>query len=358
MIYSKFILYVATILIISLFYPSNFTAQNKIGTLEVHGLLQPRFTYQKDNTSLSNNNFDIALGKLTFKGNALNPNLDYFFQIEGSTIENTNKLHFTDWWLQYTFIPELNIKMGRFLLPYSRQFYTYPGELLFPDVSETDLAFNLPRAIGVMVSGSTGMVSYNFAVLNGIRGLDSDGEINPKGSELSVLGRIEIDLLNKYGYLESDPNYSEKPAISVGVALARNEVDYSSGLQNQTVGDKTTNITADLGFRYMYFSFQTAYYSRINKPSSKTVDSYGDHGYYLQSGYYLIPGTIEIAARLSKTDFDRYDDNIEYSVGLNYYRKGHDLKVQFDYSFIKINSKTVMNNFDINRVRLQTQLSF
>ncbi len=358
MISPKSISYLATTLIIFSFYSSNSISQTKLSTLEVHGLLQPRFTYQKDNTRLSNNNFDIALGKLTFKGNALYPNVNYFFQLEGSTLENTNKLHFTDWWLQYTFIPELNIKMGRFLLPYSRQFYTYPGELLFPDISETDLAFNLPRAIGVMVSGSIGMVSYNFAVLNGIKGLDSDGEINPKGSELSVLGRIEIDLLNQYGYLESDPNYSEKPAISVGVALARNEVDYSSGLQNLTVGDKTTNITADIGFRYMYSSFQSAYYSRINKPSSQSVDSYGDHGYYIQSGYYLIPGTFEIAARLSKTDFAKYDDNNEYSVGLNYYRVGHDLKVQFDYSFIKINSKTGISNSDINRVRLQTQLSF
>ena len=50
-----------------------------------------------------------------------------------------------DWWIGYDLGKPGSFQMGRFILPYSRQFYTHPGQLLFGDLSAADYAFNLQR---------------------------------------------------------------------------------------------------------------------------------------------------------------------------------------------------------------------
>ncbi len=176
--YSKLITYL--LFIICIFY-SNYLFSEEISkgnSLTIKGLAQPRFTYSKSSQEKNQSNFDIALGKLTFTGTTLSPNVSYFIQLEGSTFSNSNNIYFVDWWIQYNFNDQYAIKMGRFLLPYSRQFFTFPGELLFADLSSSDFVFNLPRAIGAMFTGSYSILSFNLAVLNGIRALDNQGEQN------------------------------------------------------------------------------------------------------------------------------------------------------------------------------------
>ena len=84
------------------------------------------------------NNFDVALAHLAFY--VFDPKVKYFFQYETTTLGNSNRSTLLDWWMQYH-SPYLRAQAGRFLLPYSRQFYD-PGHLV---LSEADYAFNLGR---------------------------------------------------------------------------------------------------------------------------------------------------------------------------------------------------------------------
>ena len=343
-------------------YDNGFFIRSQDGrySLSLNGFLQARYTLAAPDTGRSRNNFDVALAHLAFSGNVFDPKVKYFFQYEATTFGNSNRSTLLDWWMQYSHSPYLRAQAGRFLLPYSRQFYAHPGHLLFPDLSAADYAFNLHRAIGLHLSGKVGRLSYHGLVTNSIRALDAGGQQNA-GAEVAWQGRLEYDLLEPYGYLESSPTPAATPQLSIGVAAAFNPVEQASRFQNVMPGDRTTNVTIDGGFRYQGFSVQAAgYYRRNNLEALNEVGH--DWGYYGQIGYYLTE-KLEIAGRVSGVDFQFANnprtagDVREYTGGVNYYLYGHHVKLQVDYSFLD-GEPFVEGSTSADRLRVQTQILF
>jgi phosphate-selective porin OprO/OprP len=339
-------------------------SKDKPYSMVVNGFSQFLYSLNKSDGAGVSHGFDVALARLAISGNVLDPKLVYFMQLQGSTLGNNNNITMLDWWLKYNFAPEIGVQTGRFVLPYSRQFYTHPGNLLFADLSEADYAFNLPRSIGAHASGKLGPVSYHAAVLNSIRALDAPGQQN-FGSQIGVLGRLEFDILKPYGYFESSPKPATEPQLSVGAAVAYNPIDGGSGFQNLVAGDTTTNVTLDLGFRAGGFSLQAAGYYRADNYTTPGLSHGNDWGYYSQAGYYLLPQKLEAAARISGVEFDNlnasgvFRKTTAYTVGLNYYFYGHNLKFQTDYSFLdNTRFSGQARARDAHRFRFQTQLLF
>ncbi len=343
-------------------YDNGFFIRSKDGrySLTLNGFLQARYTLSAPDTGKSRNNFDVALARLAFSGNVFDPKVKYFFQYEATTFGNSNQSTMLDWWMQYSHSQYLNVQAGRFILPYSRQFYTHPGNLLFPDLSEADYAFNLQRAVGAHLSGKVGRLSYHALATNSIRALDAGGQQNA-GAEVAWQGRLEYDILDPYGYLESSPTPAATPQLSIGVAAAFNPVDQASRFQNVMPGDRTTNVTIDGGFRYQGLSVQAAgYYRRNNLEALNEIGH--DWGYYGQIGYYLTD-KLEIAGRVSGVDFQFANnprtagDMREYMGGFNYYLYGHSVKLQVDYSFLD-GDPFVGKSTSADRFRVQTQILF
>ena len=343
-------------------YDNGFFIRSKDGrySLTLNGFLQARYTLSAPDTGKSRNNFDVALARLAFSGNIFDPKVKYFFQYEATTFGNSNQSTMLDWWMQYSHSQYLNVQAGRFILPYSRQFYTHPGNLLFPDLSEADYAFNLQRAVGAHLSGKVGRLSYHALTTNSIRALDAGGQQNA-GAEVAWQGRLEYDILDPYGYLESSPTPALAPQLSLGIAAAFNPVDQASRFQNVMPGDRTTNVTIDGGFRYQGLSVQAAGYYRRN--NLEAIDEIGhDWGYYGQIGYYLTD-KLEIAGRVSGVDFQFANnprtagDMREYMGGFNYYLYGHSVKLQVDYSFLD-GDPFVGKSTSADRFRVQTQILF
>ena len=343
-------------------YDNGFFIRSKDGrySVNLNGFLQARYTMTAPNEGKSRNNFDVALARLAFSGNVFDPKVKYFFQYEATTFGNSNNATMLDWWMQYSHSQYLNVQAGRFILPYSRQFYTHPGNLLFPDLSVADYAFNLQRAVGANVSGKVGKLSYHGVVTNSIRALDAGGQQNA-GGEVAWQGRLEYDLLDAYGYLESSPTPALSPQLSIGIAAAFNPVDDPSGFQNVRRGDRTTNVTVDGGFRYLGFTAQAAGYFRRNNYEHRDETGH-DWGYYGQLGYYLTD-KLELAARVSGVDFQFANyvrtagDVREYTAGLNYYLYGHNVKLQMDYSYLD-GDPFLGRATSADQVRVQTQILF
>ena len=331
-------------------------------SLHVNGFAQVRYTFLEPEEGKSNHNFDVALARLAFSGHVFDPKISYFMQYEASTFGNNNRVTALDWWMKYSFSPDLALQAGRFILPYSRQFYTHPGNLLFSDLSAADYAFNLQRAVGTHLGGKVGPVAFSGALTNSIRALDAGGQRNV-GDELAGLGRIELDLLEPYGYLETSPTPVGAPQLSVGVAGAYNPIDEASVFQNVLPGDRTTNVTFDGGFRWDRFTLQAAGHFRRNNFKTLDKKDSNDWGYYAQAGFYLVPERWELAARVSGVDFrhannpDVRGDIMEYTAGLNYYLYGHNVKLQMDYSFIDTDQFSGGNRGD-HLLRVQTQFLF
>jgi hypothetical protein len=337
-------------------------AKDNSFSLRLNGFGQFRYTFLSPEKGKDNNNFDLALGRLAFSGTAFDPKFSYFMQFEGSTFENNNNITMLDWWGKYSFSPDLYVQGGRSILWYSRQFITHPGNLLFPDLSEAEFAFSLYRAIGGGIGGKLlKWLSYNAQVTNSIRALDAGGQEN-FGQEMASVGRLEFDILEPYGYIESVPTPVTKPQLSIGVAGSYNPVDSASTFQNVLPGDRTINGLIDAGFRVDGFTLQAAGYFRHN--NRRALKDSDDWGYYGQAGYYLVPEHWELVARISGVDFQEannpdttYKKTTAYTIGLNYYLYGHGLKVQMDYSFLDQDPFTGTNQSN-NRLRVQTQFLF
>jgi hypothetical protein len=339
-------------------------SKDKPFSIVVNSLGQFRYTFFKPTGDNANQTFDVALGRLAFSGMMFDPKLSYFMQIQGSTLGDNNNITMLDWWLNYQFSPEIGVQAGRFVLPYSRQFYTPPAYLMFADLSQADYSFNLPRSIGGHVSGKLGPVSYDAAVLNSIRALDASGQEN-FGTNVAALGRLELDILAPYGYYETSPKPVKDPQLSVGLALAYNPVDATSSFQNLVTKDSTTNVTLDMGYRWDRLSFQAAGYYRNVNYTTAGLGSGNDFGGYSQAGFYLIPEKLELAGQISGVKFDKlnvpgvFQKTTAYTVGMNYYFYNHNLKLQMDYSYLNNGAfKGQPGAPDDNRIRIQTQFAF
>ena len=199
-------------------------------------------------------------------------------------------------------------------------------------------------------------------------------------SQLMYVARLQANILGRAGYGEGDMAYSETPQMVVGGAYAYNpSIDTSTN--NAFVGIDLANLsvrrqlaalgngrmlgqgvvdfstwTLDYAFKYRGFSLQAEYWFRNvirhNKelPCMQTAvvggpctvfapGQFGNTtGWYVQSGYYLIPRKVEVAARYAWWDPDTRSggDLIkEVDLSLNWFIGGtYDHQIMLTYSNI------------------------
>ncbi|MEQ1795208.1 MAG: hypothetical protein ABL970_13575, partial [Nitrospira sp.] len=199
-------------------------------------------------------------------------------------------------------------------------------------------------------------------------------------SQLMYVARLQANLMGRAGYGEGDMAYSETPQMVVGGAYAYNpSIDTSTN--NGFVGIDLANLsvrrqlaalgngrmlgqgvvdfstwTLDYAFKYRGFSLQAEYWFRNvirhNKelPCMQTAvvggpctvfapGQFGNAtGWYVQSGYYLIPRKVEVAARYAWWDPDTRSggDLIkQVDLSLNWFLNGtYDHQIMLTYSNI------------------------
>jgi len=360
-------------------------SEDKSYSLYINGMFQNRFTVFKANDvshfgALDNyqNTFDVFLGRLAFSGSVFEPDLKYFAQTQVNTAGNSNGISMLDWFTSKTFNQYLTLQTGRSFIPYTYEYYDNPGNYLFADLSTAEYAFLLQRAIGFQASGQVGKLGYAGEVMNSVPALDAGGQ-ESIGTKLAYLGHLHYDLLEPYGWVETDPspNGATKPQLTLWLSGMYNPVDYATGFQNALPGDRTYGGNSSILFRYGQLSFQgTGYYRRTLQTGK--APSYDSWGYGEQAGYYLIPARLELAERITgvwwgepeigfsggnqnnwfsgPTNFP-YHRITEYTAGLNYYLYGHNAKIQADYSYLA-GSGFDHHGFGANRLEVQTQVMF
>ena len=197
-------------------------------------------------------------------------------------------------------------------------------------------------------------------------------------NQLMYTARLQWNILGRAGYGEGDIAYSEAPQMVVGGAYAYNP-GLSTSTDNAFVGIDLANLnlrrslaltgngrilgqgivdfstwTLDYALKYRGFSFQAEYWfrniTRHNKglpclqeavlggPCTAVAPGlFGNStGVSVQSGYYLIPRKLEVAARYSYWDPDTHSasDLIkEVDVSLNWFLSGtYDHQIMVTYS--------------------------
>ena len=207
-----------------------------------------------------------------------------------------------------------------------------------------------------------------------------NGNLRTSVNQLMYVARLQANLMGRAGYGEGDLAYSETPQMAVGGGYAYNPaIDTSTN--NAFVGIDLANLTVrralaqygngrmlgqgvvdfstwtlDYAFKYRGFSLQAEYWFRNvirhNKelPCMQTAvvggpctvyapGHFGNAtGWYVQSGYYLIPRKVEVAARYAWWDPDTRSggDLIkQVDLSLNWFLNGtYDHQIMVTYSNI------------------------
>ncbi len=196
--------------------------------------------------------------------------------------------------------------------------------------------------------------------------------------KLMYAGRLQWNIMGRPGYNEGDLGYSETPQLAVGGGLAYNP-GINTSTDNAFVGIDLANLNFrrqlatfgngrqlgwgtvnyvtqayDAVYKYRGFSLQGEYYFKSidrtfkGRPCLQTSGTGGPctavtpgllgnaMGWYAQSGYYLVPRKVELAARYSYWDPDTQasgDLIKQVDVSLNWFPFGsYDYQVMLTYT--------------------------
>lgn len=199
--------------------------------------------------------------------------------------------------------------------------------------------------------------------------------------KLMYTARFMWNIMGRPGYGEGDLIYSETPQLAIGGGIAYNP-SINSSSNNAFVGIDLANLNfrrqlatfgngrqlgwgtvdfttwaTDAAFKYRGFSLQGEYYFKnINRHSKEVPCMIADAtgtctafapgllgnatGWYVQTGYYLIPRHLEIAGRYAYWDPDTHSASDlvkQVDVSLNWFPFG-----TYDYQFMMTYSNVAM----------------
>jgi hypothetical protein len=337
--------------------------QDKI-TFKPGARIQVRYDYQKDADGDGNNDFFIRRLRLKGGGRVFDV-ATYYFEVK---IDNTGKFNRTpraqveNAWLDFKIKDALIIRTGLFDMVFSRNALTSDSKLLLMDRSLIKGALTVlgiaDNTVGILVHGRPmgGHLSYGVGIFDnlGFEVLGQDTTIlSRKSSGAMATGRIGYDFFDPaspggYGdYRGSYNGQGKRLTISGNAAY----------LSQAQIGDQFFSLYAygaDLFFNSGGLVIEAEYDAYIEDVSNDVGENIKGSGFYIQGGYLVLP-KLELAVRYQQLDPDKNigDNKLMWtSLGINYYIREHNLKLQGEYIFKNEEGEKIDNNL------LQVQLQF
>jgi phosphate-selective porin OprO and OprP len=341
-------------------------------TAHVGGRLQVRYTFTDvDDPGVENRSeFNIQRMRVWLRGNVFTKDLYYTWQHDfggsgGATLK--------DALVGYRFADPFSLQVGQFKAPTSRQQLISSGSQMFVDRSLADGFFNLGRDRGVMASGAfaDARVRYMAGIFNGKgenRGNSENNHLYALRLDVNPLGKIPLD---EVAFSKTGPLVNVGASYGLQTLSAADQNNVNSGLLTRAVNLNALTLaagqdvdvrsaTANVHLMWMGLSAAGEYYFADIDPDG--VSGWDADGYYVQAGYEVVPGTVNLALRYSavkSTDGDapaavRFDRN-EWQVGANYYYSKHAAKISADFTRHKDDLRA---DRDDNVFRLQAQVIF
>ena len=332
-------------------------------SFKINPMIQFRYTFEDFDHKEDDSSFKIDRGRLVFQGNAYNPNIKYFIQLETRSTgskDGSKSVEMLDFFSDITYVPDAKIRFGQWRVPFNRQMTTPIWKLQMIDRSVANNEFNLGRQLGVMVHGE--LLDHKLEYYGGFWNGNFRNESRNDNNEHLWIFRASYSPFGIYSYAESDLEYSTSPKAHISGSISFDSVDdVTVALENigTVAGEEVdrTQVAGEIGFKYRGFSLISEYYWR--KQHGVLDTNLIDHGFFVQSGYFLIPKKLELAGRYSLVEFD---DELEkdalknVAVGVNYFFNGHGSKLQFNA--VRFNEeKNNIDNIDY-KYMFQYQLSF
>ena len=322
--------------------------------------------FEEETTKLGINRARIKIG-----GHVSKSYYTYYFEQD---IKGGNLLDFRIQIEKYSF---LKLRVGQWKARYSRERVISSGKQQGLDRSLLNRIFTIDRQQGVSVygnldGGSSANFNYWLSAFTGTgRGNGGDGDNslmyllrlqwNPNGIPLKFLG--------------SDLAYHKKFISSVAIAGVTNTSPYTAfstsgggqliGYETEEEGlYKVDQLLFETAFKYKGFSWQQEFHfknldDKIENEETLLIGNYAQLGYFLHHSFSKIPESLEVFIRQSFYDADyeiSANNNYEYTMGCNWFFKGHKNKLTLEYSYIEYSEFDSVNSSGSN-VRLQWDVS-
>lgn len=340
-------------------------------SLNIRGRVQVRNTMAdtEGDDRIGTSEFLIRRMRLLFQGNALGPTLTYYFQFSFANLDNESdlRLPLRDAYVTWAPARDANLRVGQMKVPFARQRVVSSSALQMVDRSAIVSELNLDRDVGVQLFsrdlfGLGGRLGYAVGLFGG------DGR-NRLGRDFGYLytARVETWPFGQFDdIVEADVARSPKPRLAVAATVGYNQ---RTNRPRSTIGDPFAlgdvnyrHAAADMIFKRSGFSLiSEVLYRRAAeelRSTSSAVLSRSGWGGYVQAGQ-MVTSRAEINGRVGRlmpfsgtsVSFEEID---ETGVGVSYYPRAHNLKVQGDYFQLRAGRANRL----AHQVRVQLQLYF
>ncbi len=223
------------------------------------------------------------------------------------------------------------LRLGQFKTPFGRQELTSAGKQGMVDRSLVTDEFAGGRDVGVMVWGwvPDWRLEYFAGVFNG----QGKNELDNAADRYQTNLRLVYQPFGKVKYEEGDFQWQAgPPLLALAGGFERND---GRAVRRGTLEATTFALDATLKWRGLFAFVETfAREQRLNR--GPRIDGSGAQ---LQLGFFVWKRHLELSARLAELDPDDEaagDRRQEQGLGLGYYLREHDLKVQADYREVEL----------------------
>ena len=328
----------------------------------ISGRMQFRHTAFSDDGDGSDdrNDFEIERGRVMLRGHFFDPSLGYFVNMDADT-DDSHDAKFMDFIVTYQMSDKIQFTAGKQKLPGSRDWLISSKITRFADRSAATTFFRPDRSVGVGVRGNpTENTFYSFMLGNSLGGDQGDFVSTDWDTKMAFAGTAYWDVYGNYGVGYGDLTHHEDVALRIGNSISHTDMDASNetgfyrlidgSLANATYtgGFDVWMYSVDAGMKYQGWSLNTEFFFRFIQDfdGSEAVDEVNNYGAFTEAGYFIIPETLELIARISRiNDQGGSPSSDEYAAGANLYLDGYDLRLTFDVSVL---DGTPADNADTN----------
>lgn len=336
--------------------------------------IQPRHEYVWKEAEIDSTTFVIARLRSYFTGHVFSPSYRYFLAVEYSITQD--KLDKGAPMLRAGFAEVditkfLTVTAGQFGVEVDREDEYGPHTYQLIPWSTMYEHFSLDYDLGIKVEPKiwSRLGSYVF-FQNG------DGKSTKNKTKKFLFGsRLNYSVLGEIPAPQGDYDYSEDPGLAIGTSLV---YDFGNAAETEDLNEwieagieprEDRLIRGDIDGVFNWRGLGVlGQWQFVRNSTLRTID----HGFAVQGGYFIFKKKLEAAARYSVVYTDivpalavtgiTADSGLggipvrEVSGGLNYFVKGHNMKLQT--TFTRIMNRDGFFGLDDNIIRTQLTLTF